>query len=410
MFVDNRQNKRTVIFGFIRAEKTILRQISKLQIHGLSKEEVITRMAKSRTIDAILQRHVINDLLLAPALMPIGSSPKDLSADQPTMPLDPAIVDYVTERLQAGETHYVDVPGMPALRQVLAEHMQSAGLSGIEIANVLVTAGMQETRFLSIQTLGTLLGPVALPEVVHPGARKALGIRPLEATSPLPTDREAGFLPTIAGIRQALENGAKVLVLESPVRLTGAAYGAEAVAEIARLAVQHQAAVIWDQGMAPWVDGYRSIWHEPGMEEQAVVLGEAFPGIGLEPLYIGYVVSNPDWIKKISRDKQAISICTSTTDQLCATKAAELFPTLHEQQYQTLAPFHQQAVAALNGMTLAGDSVNVVAVGLSDIMAAPALRRSGFGFADGTDFGVRGVIRLSVTPDNAIADTLELLK
>ncbi|MCP4165180.1 MAG: aminotransferase class I/II-fold pyridoxal phosphate-dependent enzyme [Chloroflexi bacterium] len=366
-------------------------------------------MVKSRTKDAILQRHVVNDLLLAPTLMPIGSTPKDISADQPTMPLDPAIVDYVNERLQAGETHYVPVPGMPALRQALADHMQATGFSGIETANVLVTAGMQEARFLSIQTLGNLLGPVALPEVVHPGARKALGIRPLEATYPLPTEREAGFLPTIDGIGEALESGAKVLFLESPVRLTGAAFAAAAVAEIARLAVQYEAAVIWDQGMAPWVDGYRSIWHEPGMDEQAVLVGEAFPGVGLEPLYIGCIASNPDWCNKITRDKQAISICTSTIDQLCAIKVAELFPELHDAQYQTLAPLHQQAVEGLNGKRLVGDSVNLVAVELSEIMTAPTLRRNGLGFADGADFGVRGVIRLSVTPDNAIADALQLL-
>ena len=145
------------------------------------------------------------------------------------------------------------------------------------------------------------------------------------------------------------------------------------------------------------------------MEEQAILLGEAFPGMGMEPFYIGYVVSKPDWLQKISRDKQAISICTSTTDQLCAIKAAELFPELHEKQYQTLDALHQQAVARLNGRTLRGDSVNVVAIELSDLMAAPALRRNGFGFADGTDFGARGAIRLSVTDDNAITDAIELL-
>jgi aspartate/methionine/tyrosine aminotransferase len=269
---------------------------------------------------------------------------------------------------------------------------------------------MQETRFLTLQTLGNLLGPVALPEVIHPGARKALGIRPLEATSPLPTDRKAGFLPTLDGIREALASGAKVLFLESPVRLTGAAFDQEAVAEIARLAVKHQAAVIWDQGMAPWVDGYTSIWNEPGMEQQAVLVGEAFPGLGLEPLYIGYVVTNPEWWEKIRRDKQAISICTSTADQLSAIKVAELYPALHDSQHQTLTRLRQRSVAELGGRALAGGAANVVAIELADLIATPVLRRQGFGFADGTDFGARGIVRLTVTMDNAVADAVALLK
>lgn len=367
-------------------------------------------MVKSHTKETILQRHVVNDLLLSPTLLPNITTPKDLSADQPTVPLNQAVVDYVSERLQAGETHYVDVPGMPGLRQALAQHMQAVGLSGIESANVLVTAGMQETRFLTLQTLGDLLGPVALPEVVHPGARKALGIRPLQATSPLPTDRKAGFLPTLDGIRQALETGAKVLFLESPVRLTGAVFDQEAVAEIARMVARHQAAVIWDQGMSPWVDGYASIWNEPGMAQQAVLVGEAFPGLGLEPLYIGYVITNPEWWEKIRRDKQAISICTSTADQLSAIKVAELYPALHDSQQQTLARLRQRSVAELGGRALAGGAAHVVAVELLDLLQAPVLRSRGFGFADGADFGARGFIRLTVTMNNAIADAVGLLK
>ena len=366
-------------------------------------------MSNSQTKKAILQRHVANELLLAPSVPSVPRSPTDLSADHPTMKPDLAIVDHVTEALQAGMTHYVDVPGMPPLREALAKHLQGTGLSSIEAANVLVTAGMQETRFLSIQILGNLLGPVAIPEVVHPGVRKALGIRPIQATSPLPCDRASGFLPTLDGIQTALENGAKVLFLESPVRLTGAAYDADAVARIAELAVQHEAAVIWDQGLAPWVADYVSIWRQPGMEQRAVLIGEAFPGIGLESWYIGYVATNTEWWENIRRDKQAISICTSTPAQLGAIKGAEVYANLHAAQFEALASFHGQAVAKLDDKALPGDAVCVVAVAPSDIMAAPNLRKQGLDPADGTDFGAHGVLRLAVTPDHHIAQAIDLL-
>ncbi|NLE76683.1 MAG: aminotransferase class I/II-fold pyridoxal phosphate-dependent enzyme, partial [Chloroflexi bacterium] len=260
-------------------------------------------MSTSKTKQGILARHIANELLLAPALPVAPGHPKDLSVEQPTMPIDPAVADYVTPALYGGETHYVDVPGMAPLRQALAAAMQGAGLLSVEAANVLVSAGMQETRYLAIQILGELLGPVALPQVVHPGARKALGIRPLRATEPLPCDAAVGYLPTLAGIRKALAGGAKVLYLESPVRLSGAMFDAVAVAEIATLAREHGAAVIWDQGLAPWVKGYVSLWNEPGMDKQAVLIGEAFPGVGLESWFIGYVVTNAEWFDRFRRDK-----------------------------------------------------------------------------------------------------------
>jgi aspartate/methionine/tyrosine aminotransferase len=360
---------------------------------------------------SILERHVRNEFFAAQSLPVVQRDLQDLSADHPTMQPDQAIVDFVTAGLEAKQTHYVDVPGMPPLREALTKYLQGQGYAPVKVANVMVTAGMQEARFLSLQILGRLLGPVALPAVVHPGARKALGIRPLNVAAPLPVDPAAGYLPTVAGIQAALEGGAKVLFLESPVRLTGAAFGKDAVAEIARLANQYDAAVIWDQGLAPWVQDYVSIWNEPGMDQRAVLLGEAFPGVGIEAWYIGYVTAgNADWWEKMRRDKQAISICTATPDQLGAIKAAEVYPSLHPGQFERLAALRRAALNLVADKAVPGQAVNVLAVNLAQAMDAAILRRNGFGFADGADFGARGVIRLAVTPNNAIADALALLQ
>ena len=251
---------------------------------------------------------------------------------------------------------------------------------------------------------------MALPAVVHPGARKTLGIRPLTIMDPLPVDAAAGYLPTVDGIRIALQNGAKVLFLESPVRLTGAAFDKEAVAQIGRLANQYGAAVIWDQGLAPWVNDYVSIWNEPGMDRLAVLLGEAFPGVGIESWYIGYTATNTDWWERIRRDKQAISICTATPDQLGAIKAAEVYASLHPDQFDNLSRLRDNALSQIEAKVVPGQAVNILAVELPQPIMAAALRKNGFGFADGADFGARGVIRLAVTPNNAFAEALALLK
>jgi aspartate/methionine/tyrosine aminotransferase len=299
---------------------------------------------------------------------------------------------------------------MAPLRKALAAYLQAAGYQALDVANILVTAGMQETRFLSLQILGRLLGPVAVPDVVHPGAHKALGVRPLQVAPALPTERAAGFLASVRGIEAALRGGAKVLYLESPVRLTGAVYDKQALTRIAELATQFQAAVIWDQGLAPWVSGYVSIWNEPGMAQRAVLLSEAFPGVGLESWYIGFLATNPEWFEKIRRDKQAISICTCTADQLAAIKSAETYAATHARQLAELAGLWSSTVRAAGGKALPGAAASVVAVPLPDPFAAVTLRKAGFGFADGADFGARGIIRLAVTPDNAIADAIGCLR
>jgi len=369
-------------------------------------------MPNLRTKNVIIQKHLANELLQAPILSPIRRSQRDLSVDHPTMQADPEIVEYAASALRQGQTHYVDVPGIAPLREALAGYLQGMGLAGYQQDNVLVTAGMQEARFLSVQIVGDLFGGLALPDVVHPGARKAAGVRRLDVQS-MTTDEVGGFLPKLSEVQKALERGCKLLYLESPVRLTGAAFDREAVREMARVVAEFDAAVIWDQGLAPWVANYASLGAEPGMEERVVVLGEAWPGMGLESWFVAYVAAKEDWLEHIRSQKQIMSICTSTPSQFAAVKAAELYPSSHSGQFQELLNLREEALELAEGLAaqpLKGSAVNLIALRMQNPdQARAALRNGGFEFADGADFGAPDVLRLSVTPDNAVAEALKSL-
>jgi aspartate/methionine/tyrosine aminotransferase len=216
-------------------------------------------------------------------------------------------------------------------------------------------------------------------------------------------------------MRQALESGCELLYLESPVRLSGAVFDAAAVAEIAALVEEFDAAVIWDQGLAPWVqkDQYVSLGAQPGMAKRVAVLGEAWPGMGLESWFVGYVAANADWFESIRSQKQIISICTSTPSQFAALKAAEWYANTHTEQLGDLARARDAVLDLASDPDLnplAGVVVNMIALRPSDHeRARAALRERGFGFADGADFGVQGVLRLAVTADDAAEEALKLL-
>ncbi len=385
------------------------------QIHKSSITEVLEDMAGPQTKEMIIQRHMANELLQAPILLPVQRAQgQDLSMDQPTMQPDPAIVESAATALEQGQTHYVDVPGITPLREALAAYLKDMGLVGYGQANVLVTAGIQECRFLSIQMIGESFGCIALPEVVHPGARKAAGVRQIDVKF-LPVDAQNGMLPTLSGMREALEGGCRLLYFESPVRLTGATFDAAIVKEIAGMIEEFDAGAIWDQGLAPWVQDvqYASLGAQPGMAERVVVFGEAWPGVGLESWFIGYVAANEDWVENMRSQKQIMSICTSTPSQFAALKAAELYPNLYAGQLLELVQSRQEAlelVRRLGAEPLNGVAVNLIALRVSDpARASAALREGGFWFADGADFGAQDVFRLSVTTDNAIVEALNQL-
>lgn len=372
-------------------------------------------MHGSQTKKAIVQRHVTNELLQTSTLLPLQRSQgRDLSVDQPTMQPDAAIIEGAVAAVEQGQTHYVKEAGVAPLREALAAFLKGMNIVGYEQTNMFVTAGIQECRFLLIQRIGQLFGCIALPEVVHPGARKTAGVRQIDFRF-LPVDAENGFLPTLRGMREVLKRGCRLLYLESPVRLTGAAFDKVTVKEIARMVEEFDAAVLWDQGLAHWVQHprYVSLGAQPGMAERVAVFGEAWPGVGLEGWFIGYVGANEDWVESIRSQKQSLSICTSTPSQFAAVKAAEVYANLHDTQLEELVQFRREALTLacnLDIKLLTGAAVNLIALQVPDPeQSGDALREAGYWFADGTDFGVQGVLRLSVTHDNAIAEALNLL-
>lgn len=359
----------------------------------------------SGTKTAILNQHRANALLNAPAPSLTAGHARDLSMDEIPAPLDEVIIAGVAAALESGQTHYVDVPGIGPLREALASHVGA----GCEAANIIVTAGMQESRFLTIQLIDKKR--IAIPAVVHPGALRALGVRPVPYET-LAVD-DARTLPTLSAIETALKNGCDLLYLESPSRLTGAAYSADEVQQIADMVQAAGAGLIWDQGEAPWVrNGAAS---PAGRLENLALIGEAFPGMGLSSWFIGYIAAPQSWIPPMQKQKQVMAICTSTASQYGALEAGRLYEGSHASRVDRLAGLRsalaQQAQAA-GAAVLEGQTTSILALRLPagrKTQALSVLAEAGYQVADGADFGADDVLRITVTPDSLAGQALKLL-
>ncbi len=351
----------------------------------------------SQTKAAILARHAANAALHTPLPAASMRNARDLGADEPFQPLDERIIAGAVDALESGQTHYVDVPGIAPLREAIAAHQNAAFGSSWESANIIVTAGMQEARFLSTQVIGAQYDTIAVPAVAHPGVQKALGVRRRQVLS-LPVAAEQGYLPSLESIAAALKNGCRLLYLESPSRLSGAVYSPGQVARIAELLAQHAAAVIWDQGLAGWVDGaYSSVAAQA--QGSVAAIGEAWHGIGLGSWLLGFIAAPSGWVAPMQSQKQIMAICTSTASQYAALAASEI---VGETQGQRLAHMRgQRAAAARMASELGLDSVPGAANNLlalrADATARAKLAEAGINFADGEDFGARDIVRLNIS-------------
>ena len=357
----------------------------------------------------ILAEHEANTALSMPALAPVARHEKDLSADGLLSPLDERIIAASSEALEAGETHYVDVPGIAPLRAAIAESLNASTGARYQPGNIIVTAGVQESRFLTIQKIGENFESIAVPAVAHPGAQKALGVRARNVI-PLSVDAERGYLSPVAAISEAVAGGCRLLYLESPSRLTGAAYTTDEVAAIGQALQDGGASAIWEQGLAPWVDGdcpsLAALEDAPAL---FTTIGEAYPGMGLASWHIGYIAAPEDQIPAMQSQKQIMAICTSTAAQYAALEASNLFVEARSLRMAQLSQFKSRLVevAADRGLeVVTGDAKNIIALRASEAGAA-SLRDAGFDFADGASFGAPAVIRLNVNA--ATANALQAL-
>ncbi|PSQ63571.1 MAG: aspartate aminotransferase [Halobacteriales archaeon SW_8_66_22] len=77
----------------------------------------------------------------------------DLSAGEPNFDTPGNIKDAAEEALEAGETGYTPSPGIPRLREAIAEKLHADGLDQYGPENVMVTPGGKQALFEVFQTL-----------------------------------------------------------------------------------------------------------------------------------------------------------------------------------------------------------------------------------------------------------------
>lgn len=355
----------------------------------------------------MLNWHKANRALNTPLPAQTMRHSADFSADEAISPLDERIIASASEAMEAGQTHYVDVPGIAPLREALADFLNSSCGSAFGAGNIIVTAGIQEARFLTIQKIGERYDSIGVPAVAHPGVQKALGVRKRHVVS-LPVASARGYLPTLDGIAAAVAEGCRLLYLESPSRLSGAAYSADEVAAISQILNEHDAAVIWDQGLAPWIAGdYSSLAALESTPTRIAALSDGWPGMGLSSWFLGAIAAPESWVASMQSQKQIMAICTATATQYAALEAGRIY---NESQAERLAQLSRQreallqAAAAADLEAVTGGALNIVALRAGAGGEAALAKLRGVG-ADGADFGAPDTLRLTINNSTATALT-----
>ncbi|MFF3001496.1 pyridoxal phosphate-dependent aminotransferase [Kitasatospora sp. NPDC057940] len=220
---------------------------------------------------------------------------------------------------------YPPGPGIPELRQAIAEHQQRFhGLGYDPDTEVLVTAGATEAI---AATLLALLEPGDEVIALEPFYDSyAACIAMAGATRRPLTLRAPDFRPDLDELRALITPRTRLLLINTPHNPTGTVLTADELAAIAALAVEHDLLVVTDEVYEHLVFGatHHPIAALPGMRERTVSISSAGKTFSFTGWKVGWVTADPALVTAVRTAKQYLTYVSAGPFQYAVAEALRL--------------------------------------------------------------------------------------
>jgi aspartate aminotransferase len=237
----------------------------------------------------------------AKALKASGRPVIGFGAGEPDFPTPDYIVEAAAAACRDPRNHrYTPTPGLPELREAIAD--KTARDSGYQVspAQVLVTNGGKQALYNAYATILDPGDEVILPApywTTYPESIRLAGGRPVEVQ----TDESTGFLATIEQLEAARTPRTKVLTFVSPSNPTGGVYSPVQVEAIGRWALERGLWVITDEIYEHLVYGdarFASVpTLVPDLAERCIVVNGVAKTYAMTGWRVGWLLGPPDVVK-----------------------------------------------------------------------------------------------------------------
>ncbi len=246
-----------------------------------------------------------------------------LGIGEPDFPTPEHIRDAAKEAIDRGLTHYTSNWGLAELREAIAEKLQRENrIEADPKSQILVTCGSSEALFLAISSIANPGDEIIIPEpsyVAYEPCIRLAGAVPMG----VPTTEENEFGLEPEKIEEAISEKTKAILLVSPSNPTGAVLGKKTLEEIAKIAIEHDLAVISDEIYEKLVyEGeHTSIASLPGMQERAITINGFSKGYAMCGWRVGYLTGPENLVEHAMRIHQYMMLCAPSIAQYAALAA-----------------------------------------------------------------------------------------
>lgn len=221
-----------------------------------------------------------------------------LSVGDPDFPTPEPIVDAAVEALRAGDTHYAEISGRPALRQLIADRFANATGRPWGPEHVMPFAGTQNALFaasLCLLETGNEVITFDPMYLTYDATLQAGGAR----LTRLPLDADNGFRIDVDTLAAAIGPTTRAVVINTPNNPTGAVASTDELEALAQLAVEHDLWVIADEVYRELIfEGqHHSIAAVDGMAARTVTVSSLSKSHAMTGWRIGWAIAPAELIE-----------------------------------------------------------------------------------------------------------------
>lgn len=225
--------------------------------------------------------------------------------------------------LEQGRTGYTPNLGLLPLRAAIADHVETeTGVRYDPETEVLVTVGVSQGLDLALRALVEPGDEVLYHEPCYvsyaPSVMLVHGV-PVA----VPTSAAAGFALDPDAVRRAVTPRSRVLLLNFPCNPTGATLDEDAARELARVADEHDLAVVSDEiySELTYDEPARSIVSLPGMRERTILLRGFSKSFAMTGFRVGYACAPRPLLDALNKIHQYTMLCAPAVAQEAALDA-----------------------------------------------------------------------------------------
>ncbi len=321
-----------------------------------------------------------------------------LSVGDPDLDTPAPVVEAAIAALRAGDTHYTEIPGRPALRAAIAgEYARQNGMA-VAAENVIVFAGAQNALFATAQCLFEPGDEVIALEPAYLTYEAVIGASEAKLVRARPS-MDGRLRPNIAAIEAALTPRSRALLFANPNNPSGIVMTQEELEAIAALASRHDLWIIVDEVYAAltFERAHIAIAALPGMAQRTVAIGSLSKSHAMTGWRCGWAIAPAELVGHLHNCSIAMTYGLPGFVMQGALAAVEATPTVAAEMRAIYARRRERVYARLSGLPglrcikpEAGMFmlIDVAGTGLSaDEFAWGLFREQGVSLIDASAFG-----------------------